>query len=236
MLHEYYWFKSGLMLGDTGQIIIVGDIDSDNNYFYNDLTVIFIEAMMELKLPEPKVFLRCSSLMPDELLKLALKSMATGIGAPLLSNDDYIIPDLISFGYDAKDSYNYSASACWKPLVTKDSCDLNNIKSFNFVVPLINMLDSGQIGSIRNYEEFVKLYIKFLCMYIKEILEDIETLQFEEDPILSLVSDSSIKFQKDLTAGGAKYYNLGLTTVGIGTVVNSMLNIKKLFMIIRNIL
>lgn len=73
-------------------------------------------------------------------------------------------------------------------------------------------------------------------MYIKEILEDIETLQFEEDPILSLVSDSSIKFQKDLTAGGAKYYNLGLTTVGIGTVVNSMLNIKKLFMIIRNIL
>lgn len=52
---------------------------------------------MELRLPDPKVLLRCSTKMPGDLLELALDCMSTGIGAPFLSNDDVVIPALLSF-------------------------------------------------------------------------------------------------------------------------------------------
>ena len=58
ILHENYWFKSNVLLGDTGQIIILGGRDRDGKYRCNDLTYLFIEVSKELRLPDPKVLLR----------------------------------------------------------------------------------------------------------------------------------------------------------------------------------
>ena len=38
VLHENYWWKSGSLLGDTGQIIILGGMKSEKDYFCHDLT------------------------------------------------------------------------------------------------------------------------------------------------------------------------------------------------------
>lgn len=228
ILHEYYWFKSGLMLGDTGQIIIIGGKTMNEQYFCNDLSYIFIEAIIELKLPEPKILLRYSDSIPKDLMKISLYSITTGIGSPLLNNDDYIINDLINFGYSEEDSYNYSASACWEPLITDNSADLNNIASFNFAIPFIKMLNNFNNTNINSFNDVLKQYLKFLNVYIKEILDPLTKLQFETDPLLSLVSTNCLNKGCDISDGGAKYYNLGLTGVGIGTVINSLLNIEKI--------
>lgn len=39
--------------------------------------------------------------MPKELMELSMECNATGIGSPLFSNDDIVIPKLIDFGYEA---------------------------------------------------------------------------------------------------------------------------------------
>lgn len=228
VLHEYYWFKSGMMLGDTGQIIIVGGMDDKEHYFCNPLTYMFIEVSKEVLLPDPKVFLRCSNRMPDDLLEVALQCIETGIGAPFLSNDDKVIPSLLSYGYDEISSYNYSASACWEPLITDNSCELNNIKSINFAVPLVRLLENEKKHNVNTIKDFIKEYEIALLDYINEVLKDLENLEFEIDPIISLVSYESLKFGRDITRGGAKYNNLGLTSVGMGTVVDSLLNIERL--------
>lgn len=87
VLHKNYWYKSAVMLGDTGQIIILGGRGADGKYHCNDLTYIFIEVSKELHLPDPKVLLRCTADMPVDLLKMAVDCISTGLGAPLLSND-----------------------------------------------------------------------------------------------------------------------------------------------------
>lgn len=227
-LHKNYWFKSGMMLGDTGQIIILGGVNEQKNYICNELTSLFIEVSMDMKLPEPKVLLRCSSSMPEDLLILALKCISTGIGAPLLSNDDVVIPCLISYGYDEKSSFDYSASACWEPLITEGSSDLNNIKSINFALPLMRLLNQPSIRKYESIQEIFADYSSYLKAYLSEILFDLESLEFETDPLITLVSHSAIKKRKDITRGGAVYNNLGLTSVGIGTVVNSLININNL--------
>lgn len=229
VLHENYWYKSGMLMGDTGQIIIVGGKDSSGKYFSNDLTKIFVEETMKLHMTEPKVFLRCSKNMSDDLLSLAVDSIATGIGSPFLSNDDVIIQSLIEYGYDRDDSYNYCASACWEPLIINSSSDLNNIKAFNFAIPFDRMLkDKSCEAEAMTYDELLCLYEIYLKDYTEEILTPLEKLVFEKDPLLSLANIDVLKSGKDITRGGAKYNNLGLTSVGMACVVDSLINIKEL--------
>lgn len=182
---------------------------------------------MELRLPDPKVLLRCSTKMPGDLLELALDCMSTGIGAPFLSNDDVVIPALLSFGYLPDDACKYATSACWEPLIIGNSCDQNNVKSINFARPLLEVMDSREFEELKNSNDLLKLYRKYLKRYLSKMLNTLSKLQFEEDPLLSLLSKSSRKKGKDIVRGGADYSNLGLTSVGMGTVVNSILNINK---------
>lgn len=228
VLHDFCWFKSNVLMGDTGQIIILGGKEPDGSYFCNDLTYMFIEVSKELKLPDPKIFLRCTADMPTNLLMAAAECISTGIGAPLLSNDDEVIPAMISYGFSEEDAYNYCTAACWEPLIPGISCDANNIASLNFAVPLIKMFDTAEFDYIDSMREIIALYISNLKGYIKEKLTMLTQIEFEEDPLLSLISKTALEKQKDITRGGAKYNNIGLTSVGLSTVVNSCLNIEKL--------
>ena len=99
-LHKDYLFKSNQLYGDTGQIIILGGLVDEHHYYSNALTYLFIKALKKAKVPDPKILLRVSSLMPRQLLELAVETIKTGIGSPLLSNDDVIVPRLLEFGYD----------------------------------------------------------------------------------------------------------------------------------------
>lgn len=73
---------------------------------------------------------------PDELWKIAIDCIATGIGSPLISNDDMAVTKLIEFGYNEEDARNYTTSACWE-LIPGNCCEQNNIGVFVGQLPLI---------------------------------------------------------------------------------------------------
>lgn len=228
VLHECYWFKSSSLLGDTGQIIILGGLGKDGEYHYNELTYKFIQISETLKLPDPKVLLRCSHTMPEDLLERALECIATGIGAPLLSNDDMVIPALISWGYDEDSAYRYATSACWEPLIIGNSGDQNNIASLNFAQPFVEMLNHADLDSFVCLDDMLGCYKRYLSAYLERLLSKLSKVKFEEDPIVSMLSESAIRKGIDIVRGGAIYNNLGLTSVGMGCVVNSLLNVDRL--------
>ena len=226
ILHKDYYFKSNSLYGDTGQIIIVGGVDSNNKYFYNDLSYIFIELMEELRLPDPKVLLRVNKDIPRDLMKLAVKCISTGIGCPLLANDSVIIPRLIEFGYDELDAYNYGTAACWEPYMTGKSFDQNNLKSISFMEPLRNV-SNEELNNINNLDEFINLYKKLFDEYFQNFILEINNKKFNKDLLLSLFIDDCIKNRKDISDGGAKYNNYGFTGVGLSNLVNCLLAINK---------
>ena len=53
--------------------------------------------------------------------------MNTGVGSPLLSNDEVVIDKMIEFGYDQEDAINYVVSACWEPSAVGKGLEQNNI-------------------------------------------------------------------------------------------------------------
>lgn len=229
VLHDKCWFKSTMLLGDTGQIVILGGLDENGDYRCNALTYLFIEVSKEMKLPDPKVLLRASSSMPDDLLSLAVECIATGIGAPFISNDDIVIPSLIQFGYDKSDAYNYATSACWEPLTIGKSCDQNNIGTLNFCEPFLQYVENNDFEKCQSFKEVKEGYYSILNKYIDEFLSvNLDNIIFEEDPFLTLFNPEILKTGKDVVRGGAKYSNMGLTSVAMSTVVNSLLNVKNL--------
>ena len=227
-LHSYYWFKSAALMGDTGQVIILGGKETDGTYFFNDLTYMFIEAISQIQLPDPKVLLRVSKETPRDLIELSLKTINTGCGSPLLSNDDIVIPKMIDFGYDSEDAHNYVVSACWEPSAVGKGFEQNNITFISFLKPLNQIFDSEEIEKVSDFDTLFELYKSNLKMEADNLMAALDAIEWNEDPLLSLFIDDCNEKQLDISLGGAKYGHYGITTVSLANTVNSLYNIKQL--------
>jgi len=226
-MHKYYPFKSNNLLGDTGQIIILGGREPDGTYFSNQLTYSFIKASIGQKLPDPKLLLRVCSDMPEELLEMSIKCIATGIGYPLLANDDRIIPAIKPI-YGDYEAYDYVTSACWEPLVYGKSLDKNNLSGLNFASSFVQTYLNDKFDRCVSKEEIVKLYLECLESELKRVENKINKINWEADPLASLFMSKCLSHNKDISIGGAEYNNYGVLGVGLGNVINSILGISEL--------
>lgn len=226
--HDYFYFKSTALPGDTGQIIVLGGKELNGQYFSNDLTYLFIQAVRELQLPDPKLILRYCDDMPRDLMESAVNCMSTGVGSPLISNDELIIEYLVDFGYDRKDACNYVVSACWEPAPASKGFEMNNIDGLVFLQPLESLLENENLDDFNDFNSFLTKYKEYLADYSNDLIVKVNEINWEVDPLLSLFIEGCDSNSKDLSEGGAKYNNFGLTTVGLSNTVNSLLNIKTL--------
>lgn len=226
-LHRYYEFKSTALLGDIGQIIVIGGLGADGVYFRNSITDNILEALEKLGITDPKILLRVSSQMPSDLLKNALECIASGIGSPLLSNDDVIIPCLEEFGYKKADAGNYVTSACWEPLSFGNSLEQNNIDNINYARAFEKMARDISMVSCKDFEELTKLYQWHLEKEIDQVIEKVLSVRWEEDPLFTFFSQSEGDV-KDISEGGTRYRNYGVLSVGISNAVDSLLNMKHI--------
>ncbi len=233
-LHSYYWYKSAALMGDTGQIIILGGKYNDDYgeyYFYNDLTYMFLQAIKELQLPDPKVLLRISNETPRNLLELALETMSTGVGSPLLSNDEVVIDKMVEFGYDKEDATNYVVSACWEPAAVGKGFEQNNINFISFLKPLNEFFDTETdafLDNVSNFGELMNSYKYYLKKEVDGLINFLDNIEWNEDPLLSLFIDDCNLKELDVSKGGAKYNHYGITTVSLANTVNSLYNLKEL--------
>ncbi len=227
-LHRYYPYKSNVLMGDTGQIFVLGRSDMDGNYLDNPLIPTFIKALKKAQIPDPKILLRVNKNTPRELMEISVDCIASGLGSPLFANDDLIIPALIEFGIDEKDAYGYVTSACWEPLIGGKSTSLNNMTVLNYMRALDNLLRRERLGDINNFEQLKELYLKYLKRNLNAIEKVLHMPKFQYNPLLSVFTDDCRETKKDVSHGGARYKNIGITTIALSNTVNSLINIKRL--------
>jgi len=215
-LSRYSDFKSNTLPGDTGQVIVLGGDWS------NELTRIFLEVMAELALPDPKIVLRVNRDTPDDVWDLACRCIEEGLGYPLIANDEVMVDALRDHYGD--DALEYGTSACWEPLIPGRSSDQNNLANLNLLKPLEDALRS-ESGDL---EELLEAYRSALRSYTRSVMEEIEGVKPEPSPPLSLLFPDCVRGCRDIADGGAAYSIDGVLTVGMGNLVDSLLNIKAL--------
>lgn len=227
-LHAHYEYKSATLKGDIGQIIILGGKQPDGTYFHNIFSELFIQACKELHLPDPKCLLRCSKDIPKGLIELSIESLLTGIGGPVLANDDVIIPSLEGLGYPKEKACNYAFSACWEPLSYGDSFGQNNFPNLNFCECANEAIKVMIDISNPNWKELIEVFLDQIDIKIKEIVAYSNRKQFEVDPLFSLFTEGCLIKGIDISKGGAINNDFGVLSVGLSNALNSLLNVKIL--------
>lgn len=226
ILHKDYRFKSSEMLGDTGQVIVLGGLEADGSYYVNEYTYLFLKANIELHFPDPKIYLRVADETPEDLLCLAIESIASGLGGPLLSNDNRVIPALLQFGYK-ENAYNYAVSACWEPLIPGMSLEQNNLCALDFGKCIYNTIQDSRFVLCDSFIQIMQLFMECIDNELDMLIEKMDKIQWEPDPILTLLTNGCLEKDRDISVGGAYYNNYGMLSVGISTAVNSLINIDK---------
>ena len=230
-LHKNRKYKSNELLGDTGQVVILGGKNLDGSDSSNELTFMIIDVLKELKIPDVKIILRVHSKTPNELWNKSLECLLSGVQYPLFSNDEVIIPALIEFGYSKEDAFDYGTSACWEPFIPGKSLDQNNLSSLNLLIPIsetIKQISQQKEIIIKNFNDFLSLYNKNLKIYIENEVKQLNKINFEPAPLLSLLTDDCLENLKDISEGGARYNNYGELLVGVGNTINAIFNIKRI--------
>lgn len=227
-IHCYYAYKSNSILGDTGQLIVLGGIEPEGSYYCNQLTYAFIQSMIDTKLPDPKLLLRVSSNMPEDLLRLGLKCIATGIGCPLLANDEIVIPALEGFGYSHHDACDYVTSACWEPLSYGRAWGRGNLGDINFASIFTETYKSTTFESCTSFEDVVALYIAYLKKSVTNCLQKLDEIHWEENPLMTLFTEGCLESGKDISEAGSIYHDYGFLTIGLANAIDSLMNIKRL--------
>ncbi len=225
LLHKDYQYKSNVLLGDTGQVIILGGKNKDGTDATNELTYIIIDTLKDLNIPNHKIVLRVHNNTNKKLWDKSMDCLISGLQSPLFSNDDTIIPALIEFGYKSEDAFDYGTSACWEPLILGKSLDQNNIDNIIFLQPLTKIINNTEP---QDFEEFFSMYKKELKKMLSRKIKDLNKIKFAFSPFLSLLVDDCLEKRCDISCGGARYNNYGLLSVSIGNAVNSLLNIEKI--------
>lgn len=227
-LHDYYNFKSNNLPGDIGQIIIIGGKSADDSYFSNSLTYSFIKSATNLKYSDPKILLRVSKNMPEKLFDLAVDCISTGIGSPLLSNDDIVINSLIDFGYEKNDAYNYATSACWEPVSFGNSLEQNNISNINFANVMASTIKDKVFKNVLCFEDVLIQFKDKLKLELNRVINYLDSIIWEEDPLFSLfINDCNIK-GIDIAYGGAKYNDYGVLSIGLANAIDSLMLIDEM--------
>ena len=214
--------KSAALIGDTGQVILLGGINKEGKTIENDITHILLEIFTENPMTDPKLILRVNQNTSEQIWEKATECILKGSGSPLIMNENVIIPLMENFGYAKEDIYNFGTSACWEPLIIGKSFDQNNcIKNITILDALTNTLNKYDNNSFNELLQNVKSEIT------NQIKHHNLNVKFDVSPLFSLFFDNCIEKGKDFTQGGAKYNFHGLLVVGLPNLINSLLNIKE---------
>lgn len=226
LLHNYYWYKSEEMPGDTGQVIILGGMRPEGGEVCNKITYAAIKAIKRLQLPDPKILLRVTKDTPDDLWRETVECIATGIGCPLISNDERIVPEIVEFGYEEYDAKNYVTSACWE-IIPGGSCEQNNIGVFDFAAAFDLMNKKDNLEALDTWDKFIWQFSVQLCGHVNYMAHLTDDIVWEKDPLMSFFNESCRTKYCDISEGGGKYNNYGILSVALSNTINSLINIRK---------
>lgn len=215
----------GMQQGDNGQSLVLGGVDENGDDAYNLLSEMCLKASLGLKLIDPKINLRVTQNTSLEIYDLGTELTKQGLGFPQYSNDEIVVPGLLSKGYDLKDARDYVVAACWEFIIPGEGMDIPNIAALSFA----KVVDEG----IKKYLLTSKDFKSFMAGIKQEIRDELdvqisglENIYMEPAPLQSLLMNGCIENARDISFG-AKYNNYGVHGTGLSTAADSLAAIEK---------
>lgn len=231
--------------------LMVGGMLPDGSDGTNDLTYLCLEAIEQVRLPEPNFSVRIGPGTPRRLLEESARLIRQGFGMPSLFFDETVIAALESLGLPTAVARDYASMGCvevaipgrWSHRATGMTY-INLAKIFELV--LNNGLDprsgiqivalNGRPGrevDYASYDELFDAWRRLLKFYTDLAVEsdavcDRSLKDHDADPFASSLVARCLEVGKTLKQGGAEFDFVSHSTVGANTVADSLAAVRKL--------
>lgn len=246
-LIQALWIKFSANL-HSYQNVTIGGLDVNGVYQENDLTFICLQATRLLKYDQPILCMRYDDSMSDELWEEALATVRTGTGFPAFFSDKACVAAKKKMGQSDEDAYDYGMIGCVEMTCPGKEYSKTEVLRINWPKILELMLNDGKcsvsediikpytsrdLNSIETFDEFYAWYKDELLKHTKFGMEGVNRLdpmvpERFPTPYLSILMEGCIQNGKDVTGGGTKYNNAGVSACGQANAVDSLAVIQKL--------
>ncbi len=211
--------SSGYMLGghDNGKPVA------------NELTIMGMRAVDDIRLVYPSVGLCWTRDMPDEYLDCACEILSHGRSHPAIFNDDVISKGIQLYGLPESDSHMYIHSTCVEITPIASSNVWVASPYTNMPGLLLELLDCDYA----DFESLMNAYFDRLSNHIRANFDEqnrIRALRAERGmtPLLSCFVHDCLECGVDIEQGGARYNWIMPSFVGMANLVDSLHAIRTL--------
>ena len=242
--------KVGVTAAESGTYtdfanINLGGLLQDGSDGSNEISHMLLEIIDEMHLLQPSSNIQLSRKTPDDLLEHALQVIRKGYGFPSIFNADAVVEEQIRQGKTLEDARAGGCSGCVEVgAFGKEAYILTGyfnlpklleLALHNGVDPQSRQQLGPRTGSCSELNSFQALFDAFhqqLRHFVdikirgNQIIERIYAREMPA-PFLSVLIDDCIEKGLDYNAGGARYNNVFIQAVGIGTITDSLSAIQE---------
>ena len=215
----------GVQQGDNGQSLTLGGVTPSGDSAVNELTRMVLRVSRDLSLIDPKINLRISAHTDLDLLTLATELTRIGLGFPQYSNDDVVIPALVSHGYDLEDARDYVVAACWEFIIPGRGMEVVNIGAVSFPAAVDQAIRTGLTarmilsGSSQRVSENI-------AGQVHQLGEAYSRLLLPPAPYYSVFMHGCLEQGRDLS-DGLKYNNFGIHGACAANAADALAAVKQ---------
>jgi len=215
----------GVQQGDNGQTITLGGVDREGNEAVNGLTWMALRVSRDLALIDPKINLRITPHTDLGLLCLASELTRKGLGFPQYSNDDVVIPGLVTHGYRLKDARDYAVAACWEFLIPGRGMEVVNIGAVSLPAAVDSAMRAGfEAGD--DFDGILERLSANIQQQTNKLVRAYNQLLLPPAPYYSVLMTDCLEQAKDLSQG-AIYNNFGIHGAGSSNAADALAAIKQ---------
>lgn len=230
----------------NGQIVNVGGTHKNGKDSTNELTMIFLEVMDELRMRQPNYTARVHKNSPKEYLDKVYGILSKGANSPSIYNDEVIVPVLKQNGVKIGDARNYTPVGCVEPVAQGVSFSSTDAALFNTAIILELALNQGRrLGRVARVGAKTKPVSRMTCIEdvqeafeiqmfhgINRLLKDLQAIEianaeYHPTPLSSMLLDGCLENGACSTRGGTRYNFSGIQCVGLVDVGDSLAAIKQ---------
>lgn len=216
----------GVQQGDNGQTLTLGGVTPCGDSAVNELTRMVLRVARDLAMIDPKINLRITAQTDLDLLSLATELTRMGLGFPQYSNDDVVIPALLTHGYALEDARDYVVAACWEFIIPGRGMEVVNIGAVSFPAA-IDQAIRACLAARDDFDAILSRVAENIHKQVRQLGEAYSSLLLPPAPYYSVFMRGCLEQAKDLSEG-LKYNNYGIHGACAANAADALASVKQL--------
>ena len=225
--------------------LCIGGSDENRRDESNELSYLILRLAREYRYNTPNLTMRVHRGTPEALLDEAIETFSSGIGMPVLYNDECVCPALEALGIPPSDARDYCMNGCNQiDIMGKSHMGLEDGEVSLLKALELTLFDGvcqysqerlapslGELERTGSFSEFMMLYkrrVEYLTDAAVKMANDAQAIyaEFAPNPLRSCLISGCIEKGLDYKSGGPLYNHGQILAEGIADTADALAAIK----------